>query len=145
MKTVLSNIETKLEADLNYIKKVAIVPHELLIPNTAGFPAIGIMDSGDVIHRFQSQVTRKMTVSIVVYQKILEDRAASVMGGQSEKGVLEITDDIWAALKEEYFDRYVNLVKYLGSSATRAFTTEYNDFIAFKICRFEYHKIYIES
>jgi hypothetical protein len=143
MKTLLNHIKSKLKDDLSNIKTVEIVPHEMLFPERSGFPVITILDSGDKEDRGMHRGVAKFTVTIAAYQRVLSDKEASVMGSDSKKGVLEIIGDIKACLESEYFDGYVNLVKYLGSTATRAVTSNYKDFIAYKLCKFEYHKTII--
>lgn len=145
MKTLLNDIKTKLNSDLTYIKNIEVVPHELLIPDLRGYPAIGLLDSGDKLQVGKHQGIEILTVTIAAYQKVLSAKDASVMGNSQEKGVLDIVADIKTSLDGEYFSGAANLVKYLGSNATRVVTGDYKNYTAFKLCKFEYHRVAADS
>jgi hypothetical protein len=99
MKALLQAIKSRLENQLNYIKKVHYLVDEDLLPAATGFPCIGLKDGNISYEQYAAEGIQKIIteVRVIVYQEILRPEAP-VMGYGNEKGVLEIAADVKAAL-----------------------------------------------
>jgi len=111
MKDLLNAIKSQLQNDLTYVRDsdVFVTEDEVAIPEQVKFPAIGLKD-GSVVWTITSRgplKTQTLSVRVIAYVSILRPEA-SIMGDNQQKGVLDIIDDIKAALDENTLDGTVN-------------------------------------
>jgi hypothetical protein len=147
MKTLLTNIQTLLNAELSYIKDVAIVPDFLFFPEAPGFPLICLLDNGDEISgREKAARFERLKVSIGIYQAIASADESSVIGAGSEKGILDIKEDILDELRLVNFSDAYSYPKYIRSSKTMAVSNrDFESFAALKTIDLEYLKEVAEA
>lgn len=103
MKNLLNAMKTQLQTSLTYVRDsdIVIVEHELAIPESVRFPAVGLKDGAiNYAVATQSQETKELFVKIIAYSQ-LQKPEASIMGdaSTSKKGVLDIIADTITALK----------------------------------------------
>ena len=110
MKTLLLAIQAALQAapSLAYLHSVEILDDELLIPEEAAFPFVGLI-AGDILYGSIPNRTdlEDYTVIVVPYQSlVLEEMGASIIGtsnlSDEGKGTLEIGDDIRDVLNDNF-------------------------------------------
>lgn len=108
MKSLLSALKTDLLTELSWLRDIAVVADEDMIPEGVRMPFIGLKDG--LIAReegFSATLTEKLTVHVILYQEILK-REASIMGdGDPEEegykpGVLDMAADVHDALNENF-------------------------------------------
>lgn len=100
MKTLLAALKAELPGRLRWIRDIEVVPDEYWIPEQVRFPFVGLKDGE--IRREEGAggtLTERLTVQVIVYQKILQAEA-SVMGSGDDKGVLDLVADIHGVLNE---------------------------------------------
>ena len=104
MKALLTAIQTQLRTSLTYIRDsdIYITPHENYIPGQVRPPCVGIKDG--VIDRRElagGMMEYILNVAIVIMVQLSKDDA-NIVGDTAagKKGVLQIADDVHAALDE---------------------------------------------
>lgn len=108
MKALLTAIQTQLRTDLTYIRDsdIYIAPHENYIPGQVRPPCVGIKDGAIVRKELVSSMLEvTLNVTIIIMVQLAKDEA-SIMGdtASSKKGVLDIAEDVHAALDENFLD-----------------------------------------
>ncbi len=100
MKALLTALKTELENNLSWLRDIAVVADEDVIPEGVRFPFVGLKD-GPVAREegFSETLTERLTVYIVLYQQIFK-REASIMGDGDKPGILDMTSDVHAVLNE---------------------------------------------
>lgn len=102
MKTLITNIKTKIQADIDYVRDsdVFVTEDADAIPQAVKFPAIGIKD-GPVTRTELAGGMWEVTLEVKVIAWVqLSKPAAAVMGDGGNKGVLDMAADINASLDE---------------------------------------------
>jgi len=104
MRELLAAVKTQLQTGLDYVRDrdVNVVPSEGFIPAGVRFPCVGLKDGGLTRTELAGGMWEVvLTVKLVVYVQLLKEEA-SIMGDSAagRKGVLEIAEDIHAALDE---------------------------------------------
>lgn len=105
MKTLLTNCKTRLREQIAYIRSndIYITEDIRLIRNSGNYPAIGLKDGGvtfDAAAGDQDGDTLQVTAAAYVS---LQQQEAMLIGAAGQKGVLDIAEDIIAALKDHTF------------------------------------------
>jgi hypothetical protein len=121
MHELILAIQQQLRSSLTYIREanIYVAPHIGYIPDTVNPPCIGIKDGSiSRVETMGEMLNVTLRVSLVVYVRLLKS-GAGVMGDSSinQKGVLEIAQDIHAALDE-------NLLSIDGMQAAMVVTPE---------------------
>lgn len=144
MKSLLSAIQTRLRAQLTYIRDgdIYITPHENYIPHHVRPPCVGIKD-GDIDRSelVGECVASRMTVSLIVFVQLPKDEA-SIMGDSStgQKGVLDAADDIVTALDGELLDVSGLQAAFCDSSKASELFGDERETLQRKIIRCQYEK-----
>lgn len=118
MKELLTYVKARLISQLDYIRDddVYITPDIDLVPQSCKRPCVGITD-GNIAHRelMSDVIESDMAVTVVVYVGIQKPEGA-LMGdtATSAKGVLDIIDDVNAAL-DEYMPTSAYIYAFAGS------------------------------
>lgn len=102
MKTLLSAIKAQLQTSITYVRDadVFVTENENIIPNGVSFPAIAIKDGPVLITELAGGLMdQTLRVRIIPMVQLYKPEAA-VMGDAGRKGVLDMADDIMAALDE---------------------------------------------
>jgi hypothetical protein len=144
MKELLSNLQTKLKANLSYLKSVIIVPDLGLIPETAAFPLLAIVDAGMNPTQGKMQRTERLAITIGAYQSIARSVDSSVMGDINSPGVIDMISDTEALLRKELFSGSFQNVRTTSHSGTVAVSQNNQDFITRKTIGLEYTRILTE-
>lgn len=146
MKSLLPAIRDHLDAELAYLKTVAIVPDLYVIPDEPGFPMVCLLDNGDDNEgKTKGARVERFRVTIGLYQAIAVDPGSSVIGDGSSKGVLEIKDDVMDALRNEIFTGGWQAPFYMRSSRTQALEgRDYEGYAALKTIDLEYIRVVAE-
>jgi|Deesub1362B_J571_1020462.scaffolds.fasta_scaffold00331_37 hypothetical protein len=142
MKELLNAIKSKLKTDLTYLRNVEIIPSEEFPPDEAGFPCVGLKDGEIVItSETKGYHIQLLEVFIYIYVSISINREASIMGDVSQKGVLEIEEDIINSLKNNNLgidSIFWNYWKRRAPSET--VTADFENFVQRKDITFYYKK-----
>jgi hypothetical protein len=107
---------------------------------------IGILDNGDEnLGKEKGARIERLRVSLGFYQAILKPEA-SVVGDGTEKGVIQIRDDVMDELRVESFSGAYNPPFYIRGNATKAiYHSDNNGFVALKTIDIEYLREVIEA
>ncbi len=113
MKTIITKIKARLQDQITYVRDndIYITEDDRLLRNKGDYPAIGIKD-GPVQYALKAVDTDDVTYSVNVSAYVrLYKQEAGIIGdaSASRKGVLDITEDIVAALKDYLLDGAVDL------------------------------------
>lgn len=107
MKALLTAMQTALAAGCPDLTAVFITEDENLIPAAMRFPAAGLKD-GPVTRKEKAGevLERKLSVSVVLWVRLLRGQGASVIGDPSvsQKGVLDLSADVHAVLDGNLLD-----------------------------------------
>ncbi len=146
MKTLLTSIRDHLDAELSYLKSVTVVPDLAVIPDESAFPMVCLLDNGDENStREKGARLERLRVSIGVYQAVAADEA-TVLGDGTEKGVLDIKDEVMNALRDKIFTGGYQAPFYIRSSRTQTFVDrDFQGFVAFKTIDLEYLREVVEA
>jgi len=142
MKDLLNAIKSQLQNELTYVRDsdVFVAEDENLISGQVKFPAIGLKD-GSVAWSITSQgplKTQTLSVRVIAYVSILRPEA-SIMGDNQQKGVLDIIDDIRAALDENTLNGTVNNAEVVSEAESELIGDE-EDAIQKKSITFRYER-----
>jgi hypothetical protein len=146
MKTLLTSIQAHLIAELTYLQGVFIVPDFFIYPQGAGFPMVALLDGGDSnSDKEKGARLELLRVSIGIYQAVASGDDASVVGDGTDKGVLEIKDDIMGELRDKVFTGY-QAPFYIRASKTQALESrDFEGFVAFKSIDLDYLHEVVEA
>lgn len=105
MKTLLTNCKARLRAQIAYIRSsdIYITEDIRLIRNSGSYPAIGLKDGGvqfAALAGDQDEDTLQLTAAAYVS---LQQQEAMLIGAAGQHGVLDVAEDIIAALKDYTF------------------------------------------
>ncbi|MBA3009472.1 MAG: hypothetical protein KKF12_17630 [Proteobacteria bacterium] len=107
MKTLLENAQAAIREKLAYIRPVDvfITPHENFIPRGTQFPAIGIKDGNikSVTLMGGDSSDQTLAVKYIPFVKMYSGEK-SIMGDGSTKGILDVTQDLHTALRDNFLD-----------------------------------------
>lgn len=144
MKSLLTAIKSQLQTDITYVRdrEVYITEDEDLIPGEVKFPAIGLKD-GPVTRKELAGGMWEVTlfVDVIVYVG-LEKAEAAVMGdaASSQKGVLDIEDDILSSLDDNLLDISGMQEAFAGDSESSQTIGDEKDALQKKKTTFKYVK-----
>jgi hypothetical protein len=143
MKALLTAVKTQLQADLTYVRDadIFITEDERLIPSAVKFPAVGIKDGAVTYRRAtKSQEDQGLQVKIIAYQELRKPEA-SIMGDTTatQKGILDMADDIIASLKNELFFGEVDDAFPVGESESELLADEHTA-IVMKVVTMQYFR-----
>ena len=102
MKSILTALKTELSTNIPWLKDIAVVADEMMVPPGVRLPFIGLKDGP--IERgegFSETLTERLTVYVILYQQILKDEA-TVMGDGDKPGILELATDVHEVLNENF-------------------------------------------
>lgn len=106
MKDLMNAIRDELREELSaYIRPgdIFIAPHADYVPSDVMFPAIGIKDGAIVRNELIGECMEYTMEVLVIPWVLLQKPEASIMGdGERKKGVLDVADDIHAALNDNF-------------------------------------------
>ena len=100
MRALLQALKTRIAEQVDYLggdKAVHLVPDEDAIPETTPFPCVGLKDGATTTHHYVDAQRAEHTVDIVCYVLVNAPEGA-LIGLNGQKGVLDLTDDVKAAL-----------------------------------------------
>lgn len=100
MKGLLQALKTRIATQVTYLggeKAVHLVPDEDAQPETTPYPCVGLKDGSTTTHHYVDAVRAVHTVDIVCYVLVNAPEGA-LIGQGTQKGVLDLTDDVKAAL-----------------------------------------------
>lgn len=143
MKALLNAIKAQLQTDLTYIRDsdIFITEDELAIPQSVCFPAVGIKDGAiTYVVETQDQDLDTLFVKVIPYVQ-LQKPEASIMGDSStgKKGVLDITADAIASLKNNKLSGQVDVALPVSEAESEILTDE-EDAIQMKILTMRYER-----
>jgi hypothetical protein len=101
MKGLLTALRTQIIDQLTYLgaeKAVPIVISEDMLPMGVPFPCVALKDGGVENGYFINGNHKKLDVTFIVYAEINSPNGEAVMGKGTQKGVLDIIDDLKTAL-----------------------------------------------
>jgi hypothetical protein len=109
MKNLMLAIQSRMQEQLPYLQWVGILESEQELPATIALPALGLKDGGLVSQSLPGKKDiETITMFFVAYQQVLDaEVGASVIGsegnlGSAGRGLLDIADDIKAALNDDF-------------------------------------------
>lgn len=114
MKALLENIVARLTTQLPYLTWVGVLDDPLLPPEEPEPPFVGVKDHGMVSTALPGKKNdERLAVVVVAYQGLdLDHVGASIIGntdqlGEEGKGLLDIADDVRAALTDVVFSEFL--------------------------------------
>jgi hypothetical protein len=141
MKDILEALKTAIAAGMTEIKGVYVVADPDLLPSRAQFPCVGLKDGSTRRSAGMGEsVDETPFVDIYVYQQLLQDDEASIMGAGNQKGLLELVDDLIELLDFNLLDDIVESAFCGDVMASETMLAEGDVFIQRKGCRYVYEK-----
>jgi hypothetical protein len=128
MKALISALQTQLQTSLAYVRDsdIFVTEDDRLIPAAVRFPAVGIKD-GPIVYEMQTNMHEQhiLDVKILAYVQLRKPEA-SIMGdaSTSKKGVLDIIDDIFTALKNNLLSGQADIAWPIGESESELLADE---------------------
>jgi hypothetical protein len=143
MKLLLNAVKTHLQNNLSYIREsdIYISPHTDYIPDAVKLPCIGIKD-GDVERDelFSGCLAERMLVKICVFIRLERSREASIIGDDSNKGLLDIEADIHALLDNNELGLDGMIHSFCRKSGESSLLLLENSAVQHKILEYEYQR-----
>lgn len=117
MKAILNKLKSIISAGMTDIKQISVIPDADLLPAVVRYPFVGLKDGESEFTECGGESEdEKSYIMIYVYVQILKEEA-SLMGDGSQKGLLDLTDDLRELLN---FTELDGLISYGFCSKTLA-------------------------
>lgn len=127
------------------IQNVSITPHVELLPLEAGYPAIGIMDGGDVVVQGASQGKRNHLVFISAYSHQVGERENAVLEARSIiETLIPLLENPENFYREAAFDGFNGCSYKKSSKSMPLIYTQHDEqksYVVLKMADFEFSEI----
>jgi hypothetical protein len=138
MKSILEALKIAIRDGMPEIKGVHIVPDPDMLPSAVRYPCVGLKDGDQTFSEGMDQTeTETGSVMIYIYQQILKEEA-SMMGDGSNKGVLDLMEDLRNLLNWNLMEDIIQHAYIPDAITSETMFAGENVFVQRKGCKFNY-------